>query len=116
MLDEKVNTCFGCLIALCNSIGSIDEDEIVNTHIIECLNDLKRNKNIDEWINTLREDKKRIVPDCFVCSNPCGRTSEISLNELDVSCQFDALKLIDSFDSMSLLDIYYAIGRLPYCL
>lgn len=29
------------------------------------------------------EEKRKMVPNCFLCANPCGRTSDFDLNELD---------------------------------
>lgn len=34
-------------------------------------------------VQSVRMAKHRIVPDCAVCKNPCGRTADLDINDLD---------------------------------
>ena len=108
-MKEKILTCFGCMIALLNAIDSTNEVE--REHILSCLKDVKEDKDVDDWISILREDKRKVVPDCFVCTHPCGRVDEIRLNK---ASQKRAIQLLDTMDSMNSEEILFTLGGLPY--
>lgn len=38
---------------------------------------------LSKLINKVEEEKKKLVPDCYYCMNPCGRTSNYDMNELE---------------------------------
>lgn len=37
---------------------------------------------ISEAIKLLEEEKRKLVPNCFTCASPCGRTSDYDMQEL----------------------------------
>ena len=58
---------------------------------------------ISEWKTLLREAEERkraMVPDCFLCANPCGRTADYDLKEMErepkdiQECKRQLLKLL----------------------
>lgn len=53
--------------------------------IMECLRAIhagSEEETIAQLIPKAREAKRRMVPDCFLCANPCGRTSDYDLSDL----------------------------------
>ena len=36
---------------------------------------------LTELLAKLREEKKRLVPNCFDCASPCGRTADYDMRE-----------------------------------
>lgn len=40
------------------------------------------NDDFHELLNRASEEKRKMVPDCFLCANPCGRTSNYDMNLL----------------------------------
>lgn len=57
-------------------------------------------KTIQNLIQLVREEKKRLVPDCSVCGSPCGRTEDY-----DLSLLWNAQEDIRSLKSLILFGI-----------
>ncbi|MBP3399729.1 MAG: hypothetical protein J6K75_08230 [Erysipelotrichaceae bacterium] len=106
MMDKDTETCFAALIAIANALNLDLSFKKVNDDVINALYAIKNNQDVQIWIDTLRQDKALVVPDCAVCEHPCGRTSEVYLNEKDESKRRHAYQLIKELDSLSLNDIY----------
>lgn len=54
------------------------------TAILTCLNAAPSNQEeLHFYLNLVDEVKQKMVPDCFHCANPCGRTSAYDLSALD---------------------------------
>ena len=48
-----------------------------------CLQALGRNEaDLEYFTARIQEEKQKMVPNCFVCANPCGRTSPFDLDEI----------------------------------
>ena len=73
-------------------------------------------------LDRVRTEKRRLVPDCFVCRKPCGRTDDYDMAQLDTAspmlrnvkrrilegCSQRAAKLTDA--DPSLYRAVYALG------
>lgn len=53
-----------------DSLVTLAEEDI-NTHVLEYL------------LLNIKKEKKRLVPDCFNCSSPCGRTKDYDLSLME---------------------------------
>jgi hydroxylamine reductase len=42
----------------------------------------EKEETIIEMISAVRDEKRKLVPNCFDCAMPCGRTSDFDLHEL----------------------------------
>jgi len=40
------------------------------------------NAALEELLRRVEEEKRRMVPDCFACANPCGRNNDFDMNDL----------------------------------
>ena len=40
-------------------------------------------QELNSWIQRALEAKRNLVPNCFLCDNPCGRTSDLDPAQLD---------------------------------
>ena len=38
---------------------------------------------LEELLSRVSEEKRKMVPNCFLCACPCGRTSDFDISELD---------------------------------
>lgn len=53
--------------------------------IRECLTRIaEETADVPALLQKVEEEKRNMVPNCFVCANPCGRTSAFDLSELPV--------------------------------
>lgn len=58
----------------------------VTALIRECLQAVGNETADTEYFMTrILEEKRKIVPNCFVCANPCGRTSPFDLTQIPES-------------------------------
>lgn len=114
MLENTMDTCIGCMIALVNGMNEVEEWPSEFEDIKNALYALKLHQDVEHWIDILREDKRKVVPDCFICMNPCGRTSEVSLNEKGEAFANRGQYLILNFEKMTDLEIFHYLGGLPY--
>ena len=48
----------------------------------------EKEESIIEMISSVREEKRKLVPNCFDCAMPCGRTSDFDLRELSHEEEF----------------------------
>lgn len=76
--------------------------------------------NTQSLIKRIEDERKRLVPDCFCCAEPCGRTAPYDLGNLndadpDVKAAkqrlIENLKASDSKGDDSIYRLLYAIGR-----
>ena len=77
----------GALIGIAKACGNNPKTENTDRLIIEGLFTTITNVNFnDETLRDLiakaKEEKQRIVPDCGVCTNPCGNTDDYDMNNL----------------------------------
>ena len=66
-----------------------DTEKIITEGIITAF--YGSDEEISSYIKKVQDEKYRIVPDCAVCKNPCGRTfdynfKDLSLDGEDVAC------------------------------
>lgn len=48
-----------------------------------CLRGIREDiADAEQLMVEILEEKRKIVPDCFVCANPCGRTSPFDLSQI----------------------------------
>ena len=79
----------GALIGLARAISG-NEDLITDTTdqlVLESLTAIhpqyaKETSQLSQLLLAVSEEKKRIVPDCAVCCNPCGRTENYDVAHL----------------------------------
>ena len=79
----------GALIGLARAVSG-NEDLITNSTnqiVLEALFATLTNVNFDnaalsDLLHRVAEEKKKIVPDCAVCCNPCGNTEDYDLQNL----------------------------------
>lgn len=61
--------------------------------VIQCLAATQEDAAVAELLTKIAEEKRKMVPDCFTCAAPCGRTSDYDLSGLrDGDSQVNALK------------------------
>lgn len=54
-----------------------------------------QNYRMNELLANIREEKKRLVPNCFACTSPCGRTADYDMREFwDAEKEQVELKLV----------------------
>lgn len=75
----------GALIGLARACGNNPKTENTDHIIIEGLFTTITNVNfnqrtLNDMITKVKEEKNRIVPDCRVCSDPCGATDDYDMN------------------------------------
>ena len=52
--------------------------------IVSCLNaHISTEQRLAEYLSRVEDVKRKMVPDCFLCANPCGRTSAYDLSLID---------------------------------
>lgn len=52
--------------------------------VLACLNAKPSGEeDLQFYLSRVGEAKKKMVPDCFLCANPCGRTDAYDLNRLE---------------------------------
>lgn len=63
--------------------------------VIECLSSLESEDAVlQSLLKRVEQAKRHMVPNCFLCANPCGRTSDFDLDELQkTSSEIRELKL-----------------------
>lgn len=74
--------------------------------ILTCLNAVPtREGELRNYLNLVEEVKRNMVPDCFLCANPCGRTSGHDLSRIDQEPEnVQAVKL-------AILEQLYALAK-----
>ena len=77
----------GALIGLAKSCGNNPKTENTDRIIIEGLfttvtNVSFNDETLRDMIEKVKAEKKKIVPDCSVCKNPCGNTDDYDLKNL----------------------------------
>lgn len=116
-MDKEV---LSSLIALARAAEGNEWNLTAETRslISEAVND--DGVNTQSLIKRIEDERKRLVPDCFCCAEPCGRTAPYDLENLndadpDVKAAkqrlIENLKASDSKGDDSIYRLLYAIGR-----
>lgn len=77
----------GALVGLSRAASGREYDLTDDTHhmVLEALSALSTGADsslFDEIIERIHAEKARLAPDCSVCPHPCGRTSDMDMDEL----------------------------------
>jgi len=84
----------GALIGLVRATENNEDKLTDETHRL--VRDVLAARCSDTWndeaalaslMEQVRTEKRRLVPDCFVCQTPCGRTSDYDMMQLDTASQ-----------------------------
>ena len=116
-MDKEV---LSSLIALARAAEGNEWNLTAQTRslISEAVND--DGVNTQSLIKRIEDERKRLVPDCFCCAEPCGRTAPYDLAMLDNLTPdikeakqhlIGNLKASDSKGDDSIYRVLYAIGR-----
>ena len=84
-MKKEYKKLIGELIGLARAIDGNEHLILPSTTLLirECLLAIEEGTADPEYYTTnVIEEKRKVVPNCFVCANPCGRTSPFDLNEL----------------------------------
>lgn len=75
--------------------ATIGNEDLITTETINIIIKALSSPNLD-IINDITIEKRKLVPNCFYCSNPCGRTEDPVINELSKlkSCIYSNLTTI----------------------
>lgn len=71
----------GALVGLARSLDETNSDFAALTAMINGINAIE-NAAVED-VEKVRAAKHRAVPDCSVCKNPCGKTFDYDLNDLE---------------------------------
>ena len=84
-MNELQNKVAGALIGLVRSLDETNTTEEVYHAIIEGLRALRtdQEEKLLGAIDFLHAQKRKAVPDCSVCMNPCGKTSDYTMSDLE---------------------------------
>ena len=78
----------GALIGLARAtegnedLVSSSTDNVVLEGLFAAAADVSSDKTITELIARVQEEKRKLVPNCFGCAEPCGRTGDYDMQEL----------------------------------
>jgi len=83
------DTLLGALIGLARAISGNEDlvtdvtDQLVIQALIALKTEiLKESPLLSQLLHAVEDEKKRIVPDCAICCNPCGRTDNYDVEQL----------------------------------
>lgn len=84
-MDGLYDKLIGALIGL--SRATDGNEHLISSSstavIIESLTAHEDDRSIlEELLRRAGDEKRKMVPDCFLCANPCGRTSDFDLAQL----------------------------------
>ncbi len=81
--DQIIGTLIGLANACNNNPKTPDTDQIlIHSLAFSSLYPDAKEEEIKKQVAVIVNEKKRIVPDCFVCMNPCGNTSDYDINRV----------------------------------
>ncbi len=119
LLDDNKNLLFGKLVGLIN--GLYDEEDVmeeIKDDIYNSLKAIKESNNVDEMVNKLIEDKKKHLPNCLVCTSPCGRTNDYYINDEIESDRDDKInrlnKLLDIYETLEYRQLQKEIVKITF--
>lgn len=83
LINKDNDILLGSLIGLVRAIDGNEHlvSENTNKLIIEGLLNIK-NKDINDLINKIEEEKKNLIPSCYECLAKCGRTDNFNVENL----------------------------------
>lgn len=83
-LQDKLTGALIGLVKSCeNSSKTKDTDRIIIEGLFTTVTNVNFNpETVTAMIDKVHEEKNKIVPDCSVCQNPCGNTSDYDMNEI----------------------------------
>ena len=85
---------FGALIGLARATFGNEDLMTSSTFAVvlealsstSCESDAKP-EQLSDLIRRINEEKYKLVPSCFYCSSPCGRTSNYNMKDLDTAAE-----------------------------
>ncbi len=93
-MEKLQNKLIGALIGLARATEGNEELVTLDTDqlVMECLSSTFLNMNcnndtISALLQRVENEKRRLVPDCFVCWNSCGRTDDYDMKELQTDAE-----------------------------
>lgn len=119
MLSKIEDTLVSKMIGLFNGLETEIDDDIIS-YLNEWLKALKEHKVEEKHLLQIINLKKKYLPNCLTCQNPCGRTADFSINSIsNVALRDkrinDYLHFIKEYNSsMSINDVVYNIVKLGW--
>lgn len=85
-MTEMKKRVIGALIGIARATDGNEHLITVETNatLIECLRAEPENEEqVQVLLKRIEDTKRNMVPDCFLCANPCGKNSGFDLHELN---------------------------------
>ena len=88
-MDEKNGMLLSALVGLARASENNEHKLTKDTNrlVIDSLVTLSEedidSRVLEYLLLNIRSEKKRLVPDCFACSSPCGRTKDYDISRLE---------------------------------
>jgi len=108
MSHTAYDTLMGIIVGLARATEGNEDLMTESTHraMLGALSmeDDEKEEAIIEMISAVREEKRKLVPNCFDCAMPCGRTSDFDLRELSLeeeSLRTAKLELLSDLRSLA---------------
>ena len=73
----------GALVDLARAMDESNLGAAPLAAMVQGLTALDSGTGLEEALDALRRAKHAAVPDCAVCQNPCGRTADLDVQELE---------------------------------
>ena len=73
----------GALVGLARAMDESNMGAAPLAAMVQGLAALDSGTGLEEALDALRRAKHAAVPDCAVCQNPCGRTADLDVQELE---------------------------------
>ena len=73
----------GALVGLARAMDESNMGAAPLAAMVQGLTALDSGTGLEEALDALRRAKHAAVPDCAVCQNPCGRTADLDVQELE---------------------------------
>ena len=73
----------GALVGLARAMDESNMGAAPLAAMVQGLTALDSGTGLEEALDALRRAKHTAVPDCAVCQNPCGRTADLDVQELE---------------------------------
>lgn len=80
-MNELQNQILGALVGLARSTSG--NEDLVTPLTLQVILDALVDLPTQEILNQIEEEKRKLVPNCFYCANPCGRTSNYDMNHFE---------------------------------